>query len=307
MQYICKKCNKNYSSYQSLWIHNKKYHTAITTRIVTNVGKMPTNCHPIVTQINEKTYKCKHCGKVYNNRNSKYKHQVKCTNIITILTNKIDELESKINNKSIINTKINNNNKNNRINNGTINHITINKVGTELLERLTNKDIDKIFDKEIESIFTFIELLNFNSDYPENHNHCVTNLESKFVSIYNSETKKIEKDRKKYFFDSLLCKSIDRMNILFNNNKDKFTITKQNEITNTIDTLNRLKDSYYNPKLFNELISKLNLVAYNNKDIVIDTWNNTTETFEDDLNDMNIDELLSERKRRMQPDIIDKE
>jgi hypothetical protein len=268
---------------------------------------MPTNCHPIVTQINEKTYKCKHCGKVYNNRNSKYKHQVKCTNIITILTNKIDELESKINNKSIINTKINNNNKNNRINNGTINHITINKVGTELLERLTNKDIDKIFDKEIESIFTFIELLNFNSDYPENHNHCVTNLESKFVSIYNSETKKIEKDRKKYFFDSLLCKSIDRMNILFNNNKDKFTITKQNEITNTIDTLNRLKDSYYNPKLFNELISKLNLVAYNNKDIVIDTWNNTTETFEDDLNDMNIDELLSERKRRMQPDIIDKE
>ena len=26
MEYICNICNKNYSSYQSLWIHNKKYH-----------------------------------------------------------------------------------------------------------------------------------------------------------------------------------------------------------------------------------------------------------------------------------------
>lgn len=26
MEYICNICNKKYSSYQSLWIHNKKYH-----------------------------------------------------------------------------------------------------------------------------------------------------------------------------------------------------------------------------------------------------------------------------------------
>ncbi len=27
MEYRCNICNKDYSSYQSLWIHNKKYHT----------------------------------------------------------------------------------------------------------------------------------------------------------------------------------------------------------------------------------------------------------------------------------------
>jgi len=70
----------------------------------------------------------------------------------------------------------------------------------------------------------------------------------------------------------LLCKSIDRMEILFNLNKKQFNGSKQEEIKNSIDTLKRLKDSYYNKKLFSDLIDKLTLIAYNNKNVIIDTW-----------------------------------
>lgn len=31
--YICNICNKSYSSNNSLWNHNKKYHTEITVKV----------------------------------------------------------------------------------------------------------------------------------------------------------------------------------------------------------------------------------------------------------------------------------
>ena len=33
MEYKCNICNKLYSSYQSLWIHNKKFHTTPMTHV----------------------------------------------------------------------------------------------------------------------------------------------------------------------------------------------------------------------------------------------------------------------------------
>ena len=48
MEYYCEKCNKVYSSYQSLWIHNKKYHLT-NNKIIKN---------------NEK-YKCSSCNKKF--------------------------------------------------------------------------------------------------------------------------------------------------------------------------------------------------------------------------------------------------
>jgi hypothetical protein len=248
MVYTCKVCNKIYSSYQSLWRHNKSKHIQNSSNITTSISQLQivsqqssiqssiVSQPDISQQPNQKTYKCKHCNKIYYNRNSKYKHQKLCKkemiDMIT-LSNKIDKIEKKLDtSNNTINTKITN-----KINNGTINHITINGIGNELLDSLSNNDISKIFSKEIESIFTFIELINFNVLLPENHNHCVTNLESKYLSKYNSNTKKIEKDRKKYFFDALLSKSIDRIQILYNNNKHKFSEKKQNNISNTIETL----------------------------------------------------------------------
>ena len=60
MQYICNYCNKNYSSYQSLWIHNKKFH------------------NPNQTESNISQYNCKYCCNKYSNRQNKWKHEQIC-------------------------------------------------------------------------------------------------------------------------------------------------------------------------------------------------------------------------------------
>ena len=69
----CIICNKLYSSYQSLWIHNKKFH-------VTNVQK----CTSSII----KSYICKYCLKNYSSRQNKWNHEQKCKN----KENKIDDI-----------------------------------------------------------------------------------------------------------------------------------------------------------------------------------------------------------------------
>ena len=306
MSNICSICNKSYSCYQSLWRHTKTLHKDNVdsgSHIVANGGKK------VVIKVtnnvnNKKEYKCNKCDKIYYNKYSKYKHQKICANIVKDLIAKIDMMEEEIkNNAKIIknNTQITKSN-NNKINNGVINHITINKMADEKYLNLSDENIKLIFSKEIESVFTFVELLNFNKEMPENHNHCVTNFEGSYVNVFNTDTKTVQVDQKKYFFDTLLCKSIDRMEILFKNNKKKFNSSNQNEIKTSIDTLKRLQDSYYNKKLFNDLIDKLTLIAYNNKNIVLDTWTDKPKkeyNFREDLESTTHEEFLAERKKRL--------
>ena len=153
----CNICNKVYSSYQSLWIHNKKFHNNKSTESMHNSTK---SIHK-VDIITNKKYKCIHCNKEYTNKTSKYRHQKDCKITkelceikIEKLQNKIEQLEKKVNKKVINNT-----------NNGTIinnNNIIINKIGSENLLEFNDNEISQIFNKELESIITFIELLNFN-------------------------------------------------------------------------------------------------------------------------------------------------
>jgi hypothetical protein len=59
----CKICNKEYSSYQSLWIHNKKFHNTLKDE---SIHKVPDGIHKV--DITNKTYKCINCNKEYNNK-----------------------------------------------------------------------------------------------------------------------------------------------------------------------------------------------------------------------------------------------
>jgi hypothetical protein len=70
MDFRCKSCNKEYSSYQSLWNHTKKFHT----------------------ERSEKIYMCRFCEKIYDKKNSRWSHEQKCKN------NKLVILETLINN-----------------------------------------------------------------------------------------------------------------------------------------------------------------------------------------------------------------
>jgi len=96
MEYKCNTCNKLYSSYQSMWIHNKKFHT----KIASDVGLQNSN-GVLVSTVNN----CKFCKKSFNNRQNKYRHEKICKS----KDNKIDLLEKEIIKlKNLIPTKKNN-------------------------------------------------------------------------------------------------------------------------------------------------------------------------------------------------------
>ena len=79
----CNVCNKYYSSYQSLWIHNKKYHNPNVSVSVPNVIQTKTNViqkesNVASSTVNTNILECKYCHKTYANRHSKSKHLKIC-------------------------------------------------------------------------------------------------------------------------------------------------------------------------------------------------------------------------------------
>jgi hypothetical protein len=64
--YSCDICNKSYSSYQSLWIHNKKFHVS---KVIQNVS----NDNPNVSN----KLLCKYCKKKFSTTQNKWKHENK--------------------------------------------------------------------------------------------------------------------------------------------------------------------------------------------------------------------------------------
>ena len=215
-----------------------------------------------------------------------------------LLKEEINKLKTEITKKA--NKKTINNNHGNIQNGHIINNITINKIGNENLSLLNDNEITMIFNKELEGITTFIELLNFNERLPENHSYCTTSLESKFLSVYNSETNKIEKDRKKYFFDKLLNTTVDRIQILYNSNKTKFTKIKQKLIEDNIKKLKTFKNYDFNNKILKEMINKMNLVTYNKKSIVQKTWHEDSDSEDDFQKDLNKDETKAEFYKKIE-------
>lgn len=79
-KYVCKPCNKNYASYQSLWLHNKKYHSdskdKTSKKVIkcdkckftcNEIGKLQTHnqtdCRPSINSNNIYTFKTDTLGR----------------------------------------------------------------------------------------------------------------------------------------------------------------------------------------------------------------------------------------------------
>jgi hypothetical protein len=215
------------------------------------------------------------------------------------MKNKIVELEKKIaelaNNQNNKNTTISGNNNTNNTNNGTINNnnvqIIINKIGTENINDLNEMEVKEIFANNMESLVKFIQHMNFNSRLPSNHNFCTTSLDGQYLTVFNTEKSEQQKERKKYFFEDLLSRSIGRMEQLYNKYKNNFSKKKQQKIEEDIATLKMIRDRDMNDTLLREMLKKLNLLSYNYKETVLKTWNSPDvsgikeKTFEEDLED----------------------
>ena len=278
MKHFCDHCKKDYSSYKTLWIHNKKFHQ--NTEIVNN--------------IKPRNFECKYCNKKFTTKQNMLQHIGNTCKLVDKETVKLEKqielLQKEIKGfKSSSITNNNTNNSNNNTNNGTINNIiVINKIGTENISDLNDNEISEIFDKKIESVIKFIQHLNFNERLPSNHNFCTTSIDGNYLHIYNTDQLTKESDRKKYFFEELLGRSIYKMEQLYAKYKSNFNETKQMQIEDDINTLKIIKSKDMNDKLLKEMLKKLNLLSYNYKKIVLDTWkhgnlNKKITTFEEDL------------------------
>ena len=195
MEYRCNICNKTYSSYQSLWIHNKKFHNPKTI-ITNNVPIINQSFNNHLTIIStDKTKQCKYCNKIFSHYNNKWRHEKTCK-----LNNKIEQLEINNNEINTLKKTINEmkeqfalllkekgkvhhktlqkiNNQLNNINNGNITNNTYVKFGDlDYQKVLNNKQIKHILNQQYQSLEESIKQIHFNEELPEYSNIFITNM-----------------------------------------------------------------------------------------------------------------------------------
>ena len=112
-QYECKICNKSYASYQSLWIHNKKFHTTVVLKTSGTSEKTSETSENIL----KKNYNCRKCNKVFHNIKTRWSHEKICNcNTVMIEKNQILKTDIvKINDQSNTIVKMNKSPNNNPI------------------------------------------------------------------------------------------------------------------------------------------------------------------------------------------------
>ena len=180
--YRCNSCSKFYSSYKSLWNHNKKFHNNNNlndNKIQINDNIYDNKMTTLLNKIDDNNLKCKYCNKLFSHRNSRWFHEKTCKQkeeIITInktefnnikkqlednnkLKLEIQEIKNKLKNRNITNNTTNN------INNGTIINNTFVKFPQVLYRKLlNNKQIMYILNQQCGSLEASVKMINLNDE-----------------------------------------------------------------------------------------------------------------------------------------------
>jgi hypothetical protein len=123
----------------------------------------------------------------------------------------------------------------------------------------------------------------------------------------------VNKERKRYFFEAIICKSIQNHEILYKKFKSKFNSNKRKQIEDNIINLKKMKENSFSSKIMGELIRNLNLLSYNKRDLVQDTWsgkkydNDSDEDFMTMLLDDPETQKIIEANKKIEEDLSDME
>ena len=308
MEYLCNICdNKKYSSYQSLWIHNKKFHDKILTKSSLIVQETLLN----------KSLICENCNKVFKNRSTKCMHKKKCKvdankiNQLEEKNNKIDQLEETINEmkeqfalilkekgkmhhktlqkfNNTINT-INNNN----INNGKIiNNInnTYVKFGDLDYEKvLNNKQIKHILNHQYMSLEESIKQIHFNEALPEYSNIFITNMKDDLAYVFDGN--QFISVRKNEMLTELIDTHVKEINLSLEKNKNKINEKYVIRLEKFLDMLND-DDTKFTDQ--NNQRTYPSYKAYKLNSIKLLIYNGSDKKKLDTLNTMKLEEKLYE-------------
>jgi hypothetical protein len=289
-KYICSICNKLYSSYSSLWNHNKKFHTVIDLPL-----------------------KCKYCDKIYKHTSSKIRHEKTCDGKYVNYNNKIikenielkntiDELKNKINidvkenkkkseiinnttnNNTTNNNTTNNNNNNNTTNNNNITNNTLNNTlnnnntvnniyvkfsNLDYEKALSQEEIKELLNEKFMILERAIKKIHFNPDKKEYNNIFITNLKGDYGYVYDGGDRLIVM-KKDALLDELISNhvcEIDKHKDMIINDEITFKILDA-FVLYMIDDKTPFQHGNKTYNSYTEFKKEiLNLLIYNNTDI----------------------------------------
>ena len=286
MEHICIDCNKNYSSYKSLWLHKYKYHKI---PVVENVV-MKNNVVKNVVENVVKNNICKNCNKSLSDRISRWKHEKICIqkNLekenneikkeLLEIKNKealrdkemleykkeIEKMKDiiqkslKIHPKTLqkINTQLNNS--------GTINNITIVQLGKEnLSELLTKQEKLGILNRQAMGINDIVELAHTSGKYKKCMNVYITNLQNTIGYMYDEKQNNFIAVNKNELLNDLLDSRMYDIEKFYEEFQEKINADKAEKIKKFIDRMNNDEDCLKGLKK-----EEIKLILYNNKEAI---------------------------------------
>ena len=279
-KFICKTCNRYYKSYQSLWNHNKKFHS-INNHNITNHNHTD---NQNITINNHNKYNCKYCNKQFNFNQNKWRHEKKCNKTLIKKYNdlkeenellkeefkkEIDNLKNQMLELMNKNCKMHpktlqkiNKQMNNQLNNCNItNNINIVQLGNEnILETLSQKEKLKILSHCYGSFDKLIECIHFNPKYPQFKNIAITNLKDDYAYKYDEKQNKFIACKKEELLEDLLDNRVIDLEEILDENVEKINNVKVSKIKDLIDKL------YDKELLYNTKKSDIKLLIYNKCD-----------------------------------------
>jgi hypothetical protein len=276
MAYICKQCDKKYSSYKSLWFHNYKYHkmknVVVLEKPVVVCSKNVVVPEKIIIEDNRV---CSYCEKILCDRMYRWKHEKICKvrilkeekenekkEIVEIkkqLKEQADIIEEMKKNMKKADNKITNNNNNGIINN---NHIHINALGSEnILNKLSLQEQINIATCHLFNESPHVEMVRLTytkENCIENQNTLITNLQNKSCQVFNNKTGKFEATNKSQHIDNIIHyrkKDVEELSETLKNNKKVYK--KYGKKLDPVEPINLEKDK-----------EEITYIIYNNRDKV---------------------------------------
>ena len=245
MEYKCKICKKDYSSYQSLWIHNKKYHNKNVSKINNN-QPIINSTQPILSNnqhiinINDNKLMCKICNKLFSFIQSRWRHEKKCKIKkevqIQLELDKVKQELATIKQTTTINN--NNSHNTNNINKGKIYNTTnIVKFGSEDILKILNESKPlKILNSRLLVLEECIKTTHFNKDKPEYQNIRISNLRSNVAQIYDGEN--FNTVNQYSAINELINNHVDAITVLLEENQDKLSNKTIERLDEFIEKIN---------------------------------------------------------------------
>jgi DNA-directed RNA polymerase subunit RPC12/RpoP len=296
MEYKCLKCKKDYSSYKSLWNHNKNKHKNDVANVLNIVTNFVTECN---------IYKCKKCFSTFNSRQTKWRHekicdkeQIKIDENYKIIK-MIDEIKQENKElKTIVNklSKTTGNNSTININNiGNTNTVNnINSLGYEnILSKLSEKDKIHLLTGFRHDEYPIIELVRkiyTNDDFKNERNTLLTNLQNKSCLIYKSDNNKFEATNKNKHIDNIIKNRKNDITTIYNqfNDTSKLKPKERKAIEDYLENIEQIDKKDKNLKaLYEKHKEEIIYIIYNCKEFMGTIRDNLVN--HDDSDDDNID------------------